>query len=87
MEITIYRVMAENWYQDVDMDMCPIEREELTERGAFTSKKEAVRVAQKRADKRRGFDDFVRVYAERIGPHGLVWSKLIYRKSGRKARK
>lgn len=87
METTIYRVMAENWYHDVDMDMCPIMRSELTERGVFTSKKEAIRVAQKHADKRRRFDDIVSVYAEHVGPRGIMWSKRVYRKSSKKTRK
>ena len=87
METTIYRVMAENWYHDVDMDMCPIMRDELTERGVFTSKKEAIRVAQKQADRRRRFDDLVMVFAERIGPRGKMWSKRVYRKSSKKTRK
>ena len=77
--------MAENWVWDTDPDMCPYTRSEIAEIDLSPSKKEAIRVAQRRAD--RGKDDYLRVYAERIGARGTSSSKLIYRKASFRLRK
>lgn len=79
MEYKVYKTVVSVTYQDVDIDRCPIEVDKIVYENLFSSKKEAIRQAQKQFAKRK-ITTWSVVYRMTIGDKGILrgQSKRIY---------